>query len=251
MRVATYNIRNMVALDWNSCWFRRRSRLATAIRGIDVDVWAMQEAYKPQVRYLKERALPWWTPVGEGRNIRGGEACPIWLRDDWSFGSVTRWFGEQPEKAGSKLLGAGFPRVTTIAVIEGPHGRFGIANTHLDEKSAERRRASLEQLAGWFTDHMPGLPHLIVGDLNATLDSTPLRVMLDAGYRSALAPEDGPTSNGFGDEKHAKQIDHVLASPGVRLGDAVIRRDAGFVSDHWPVVVDVHFHGSGTEVDPP
>ena len=244
MRVATYNIRNMVALDWQSCWFRRRSSLAEVIRGIDVDVWAMQEAYKRQIRYLNEHALPGWDPVGRGRNFGGGEACPIWIRDGWSLvESVTRWFGERPEKAGSRLTGAMFPRVTTIAGIDGPDGRFAVANTHLDAKSADRRHASIVQLMGWFADHMPGLPHLIVGDLNATLDSPTAGVLLDAGYSSALAPADGPTSNGFGDDAHAKQIDHLFASPELRFGEVSVRRDAGLVSDHWPVVAEVHLRG--------
>ncbi|MGI9645615.1 MAG: endonuclease/exonuclease/phosphatase family protein [Ilumatobacteraceae bacterium] len=240
--MATFNIRNMVALDWKSCWFRRRSSLAAVIREIEADVWAMQEAYRPQVRYLNRRALPGWTVVGNGRNLGGGgEACPIWVGPDCSLvHSTTLWFGDRPEKAGSKLAGAFFPRMATIAVVDGPDGRVVVANTHLDEKSVERRRASLVQLLEWLSDHYSDMSHVVLGDLNATLDSPPAQALLDAGYASALTAEDGPTSNGFGDEDHAKQIDHVFASTDLRFGEVSIRHDAGLVSDHWPVLADLH-----------
>ncbi|MGI9645264.1 MAG: endonuclease/exonuclease/phosphatase family protein, partial [Ilumatobacteraceae bacterium] len=187
MRVATYNIRNMVALDWKSCWCRRRSSVAAVIRDIDVDAWAMQEVYKPQVRYLERHALPGWTVVGEGRNLGGGgEACPIWIGHEWSLvESVTRWFGERPQTPGSRLTGAFFPRMATIAVVDGPEGRMVLANTHLDEKSPERRHASVAQLLGWLADHIPDLPVVILGDLNATIDSSPVQALIDAGFESA------------------------------------------------------------------
>ncbi len=242
MRIATFNIRNMVALDWTSLWFRRRSSLAAAIRDIEVDLWAMQEAYRPQVRYLSRHALRGWTVVGRGRSVRsGGEACPIFLRPDHRLVHwITLWFGDRPTEAGSKLAGAGFPRMVTIAVVDAPDGRLVVANTHLDEKSSKLRRASLVQLLEWLSEHYAGLPHVVLGDLNATLDSPPAAALFEAGYASALTAEAGPTSNGYGDEQHAKQIDHVFASSDLRFGDVSIRRDVGFVSDHWPVVAEVH-----------
>ncbi len=241
MRLATYNIRNLVALDWASFWFRRRSALGRVISGIDVDVWVVQEAYRTQIRYLNRSALPGWAVVGEGRNSGGGgEACPIWARPGWAVSeSVTLWFGDAPDRPGARLADARAPRIATIAVVEGPDIQVALANTHLDEKSPARRQASVVQLVGWLADRWPELPHVIAGDLNATLDSPPARALLDAGYRPALSPDDGPTSNGFGDDAGAKQIDHVFVSAALAIDDVSIRRDAGLVSDHWPVVVNL------------
>lgn len=237
--IATYNIRNVRALDLASCWWRRRRSLDTAIARLDVDVLAMQEAYPSQRRYLARNSLRDWTMVGTGRNADGGgEGCPIAVRPGplRVVSSETRWFGSTPDVPGSRLPGAGFPRIATIAVIEQVAGaRFVVANTHLDEKVEANRTRSLEQLSSWLVDDFSGLPAIVCGDLNTLPGAPPLDALAAAGLRPLLRPEHGPTSNGFGDPEHAHQIDHVFVSPQWPDAEVRVHVDAGHASDHWPV----------------
>ena len=237
LTVGSYNIRNGVALDRASCWFRRRATLARVVRALDADVWGLQEAYGFQRGYLRRRALWGHAEFGIGRNPDGGgEGCPVYARDA-VFRVVeasTRWFGETPEIPGSRLPDAGFPRVATMATVEHRESgqRFVVANTHLDEKSPDNRRASVDQLVDWLD---PRLPTVVCGDFNSRPDEPPYRAMVAAGFSPSLGPDDGPTSNGFGDPDHAHHIDEVFVR-GLDVVRCSVRRDAGFASDHWPIL---------------
>lgn len=250
MRIATYNIRTVRALDRASCWWRRRHRLAEVIRSIDADLWGMQEAWRNQINWLRRTTLSnGWAHLGDGRGRRGGnEACPLWIRTDHLtvVDAATRWYGATPDRPGTRLAGAGFPRVATIVELArlDTGDTFVVANTHLDDRSAHRRRVSLEQLAYWLRTEHPDRPTIVMGDLNCTLDEPPIQPLLELGLRPVLSPRDGPTSNGFGREEHQRQIDHIFASPRWNLTQATIRREADHPSDHWPVIaelqLDVH-----------
>ncbi|MGI9646116.1 MAG: hypothetical protein ACR2O6_12490 [Ilumatobacteraceae bacterium] len=58
------------------------------------------------------------------------------------------------------------------------------------------------------------LPHVVLGDLNATLDSPPVQALLDDGYASTLTPEDGPTST-LDDEHHIRNMHSALRPRGM------------------------------------
>ncbi|MEZ5166586.1 MAG: hypothetical protein R2695_08845 [Acidimicrobiales bacterium] len=86
-------------------------------------MWAMQEAYPGQIRWIARHALspPDWQVTGPGRNRTGrGEAVPLWhrVREMQLMGATTRWFGPTPDVPGSRIEGAQFPRIVTIADYE-------------------------------------------------------------------------------------------------------------------------------------
>lgn len=244
MRFATYNIRSVRARDWASCWLRRRRALARRVAGIEVDVWAMQEVHASQVRWLARRALPVarWNVVARGRDADGGgEAVPIWWRTDRVeiVHTTTIWFGATPATPGTRLDGARAPRIATLAEARDPDGRdLVVVNTHLDERSARRRHASAVQLAGALASRYPGVPTVVLGDLNCTIDDPELAPLLDGGLVPALAPDAGPTANHFG-RRPGAAIDHILASEHWTVVSASVRADAGLVSDHFPVVAEL------------
>ncbi|MEZ5244855.1 MAG: endonuclease/exonuclease/phosphatase family protein [Acidimicrobiales bacterium] len=248
VRVATFNIRNGRAVDPASFWWRRRRALRDVVARIDADVWALQEVYRFQRRHLRHTVLPVdsWGSVGTGRNRNGrGEQVPIFHRRAVFADATasTRWFGPTPELPGSRVRGAPFPRIATLAdltpVGAGPAVR--VVNLHLDSDSVERRTGALAQLVEWLAPSAER-PTIVMGDFNGPMTDPGYGALADAGLRSALPADAGATSNGFGrDLDGQRQIDHVFVSAHFDVVDARIDTASGHASDHYPVVVDLAF----------
>src|SRR5690606_5828073 len=126
LRAATFNIRNGLGLDGGNAWPFRRATTARTIAALDADVVALQEVYAFQQRYL-ERRLSGYRFVGAGRTDgERGERCPILVHQDRAtvVDVRTAWFGDTPDRPGTRLPGAGFPRIATVATIRlAPEGR--------------------------------------------------------------------------------------------------------------------------------
>jgi endonuclease/exonuclease/phosphatase family metal-dependent hydrolase len=252
VRVATYNIRNVRALDWSSLWWRRRGRVEAVVGSLGADLIGMQEAYPSQIRWIRTNVLqpPEWGVAGSGRDRRGGgEAVPLWHRRDElrRVSESTRWFGPTPDEAGSRIAGARFPRIATIVEYDWVRGdtRVLVVNVHLDSADVANRTRSLEQLAGWIGPQVAAMPTIVLGDFNAPTTEPGFSALVDQRLRSALPADAGPTSNGFGKKlDRQRQIDHVFVSAHFRVVDAGILVDAGYASDHYPVVVDLSLRGN-------
>ena len=244
LRVVSFNVRNGRAFDgWHSWPFRRRST-AAVVEGLGAAVVGLQEVYACQQRYLLRR-LPRLQAVGEGRSGAGrGERCPV-LWDPAVVSVVehrTRWYGADPDRPGTRLAGARFPRVATLCRLRlevGGGQEVQLVNTHLDAADRGNRIASAEQLAAWLD---PAVPRIVLGDLNATPDSPVLAPLLDAGLRDALVDVPGGTEHRFTGATDGRRIDHVLVSDDIEVVSAWIAHGTGsgrLPSDHWPVVADL------------
>ena len=238
--VATFNIRTGIALDGRNCWFVRRRITSDLVGHLDADVIGLQEAWRFQVRYLASRHRE-FTWRGEGRNGHDrGEHCAVGVRQARFHidGHRTMWFGSRPDTPGSRIPGAGAPRVATIVhLTDRASGRLlVVVDVHLDEASAERRAISIRQLLAVLR---PDVPTVILGDLNGTEAERTLFDPLDeAGFVSAL-PADAPgTAHQFRCVTDGPRIDvvrvnrHVEAVAGEVVTQSVGQRPA---SDHWPV----------------
>ena len=171
---------------------------------------------------------------------------PLWHRRNAlrAVADRTRWFGAAPDTPGSRFEGARYPRIATVAeyMRTADDARVVVANVHLDTSSVANRSRSLEQIVEWIGPDDPGRSTVVLGDFNAEMDEAGFGVLAAAGLRSALPPDAGPTSNGFGrDLASQRQIDHVFVSADVVVDHAEIRTGAGFASDHYPVIVDLTF----------
>jgi endonuclease/exonuclease/phosphatase family metal-dependent hydrolase len=119
------------------------------------------------------------------------------------------------------------PRVALIATFETSRGPLTVAATHLsfvpgwNQVQLRRMRRAL--------DAYPD-PAVLLGDLNLSLPSA----VRSTGYH-ALA--DRPT---FPAEAPTRQLDHVLARGDRLVADSVDAPSAA-ISDHRPLVVDVHW----------
>ena len=242
MRVATFNIRNGRAMDGCNSWPFRRRVAAAAIAGLGADVVGLQEVYRFQLAYLARR-LPGISVHGDvGRSGEGGgEMCPVLVGPSVRVSDVaTRWYGNRP---GGLLPDARHPRLATICRVDVGGRPVQVVNTHLDAASVANRRRSVTELLTWLDT---GVPRLVIGDLNARPDSDVVRMLTDAGLRSAV-PDDAPgTAHDYGHRDPAPRIDHVLVSDEwtVEAG-AVVVLPGRYPSDHWPVVADVALREPG------
>jgi endonuclease/exonuclease/phosphatase family metal-dependent hydrolase len=253
LRVATFNIRNGRALDRRSWWWFRRAELARHMRRLEADVWCLQEAYPSQVDYFcrSDFGEPRWTCISQGRNANGGgEAVPVLAKASVvvPVSNITRWFGPEPDKAGSRSPGATHPRIATIArytqVASGLP--LVVVNLHLDSASADRRRSSLEQLTEWVGADVADEPMIVLGDFNGSLDESGFGTLRALGLQSVLDEDAGPTSNGFGHGlADQKQIDHIFVSQHFVVTSAKVDRSTGHASDHYPVVADLSISFAG------
>jgi endonuclease/exonuclease/phosphatase family metal-dependent hydrolase len=153
----------------------------------------------------------------------------------------TRWFGETPDRPGTRLPGASFPRIATTVVAElldGAALRF--TSTHLDERSEERRRLSATQLLEWVAEH--GGAHVLAGDFNAPPTSPLFAAFAAAGFRHAVAASAGGTVHHFTGRRDGRRLDHILVSREFEVvGAEVVYGEPGerLASDHWPVVAEL------------
>lgn len=227
--VASFNLRNGLAFDGFNSWPFRRRATAEVVRSLGAGVLGLQEAYRFQLRSLEKR-VPGYTVVGDGRNGGSrGERTPVLVHGRVES-AVTRWFDVQ---------GGHFPRIATTARVTIGATELSFTSTHLDEVSPERRRASVEQLAGWLAAE-PG-PHVVVGDFNATLDDPMFGAFAAIGLRSALPHGAGATTNHFG-RGEGRQIDHIFVPSDAPVLDASVvqlRPRGRYASDHWPVTARV------------
>jgi endonuclease/exonuclease/phosphatase family metal-dependent hydrolase len=219
------------------------------LRETRADLLGLQEVLGFQQRFLLDR-LTGYRAVGRYRGRFTGERSPILFRSArlqllWS---TTRWLSPQPEVAGSRGFGAILPRIATLAHFRDltTGAVFGLANTHLDSRSAAARSESAHLLLTWLG---PELPWLLTGDMNETTDREGMRAFVQAGFVDPLhhLGTSGPgagTFHGYSNTSAGVRIDHVLLRGPWRVRRAFIAARPGrLASDHWPVFVQAALVG--------
>lgn len=252
--VMTYNIRLDLASDGDNSWSHRKDLVAQLIRHEAPDIFGTQEVLLNQRRDL-EQALPGYTFVGVGRDdgAEAGEASPLaWRSERYeALASDTFWLSETPSRPG-KGWDAAYPRIATWAILKDRRSgvELRVLNTHFDHVGQVARRNAARQILDW-VENGPGagLPTVVFGDFNSTVDSEPYRILSAGGLidsRDATrAPPYGPrgTFNGWRIDSDADSpIDHIFVSSAVVVSRyAVITQHWGgrLPSDHYPVMAEL------------
>jgi endonuclease/exonuclease/phosphatase family metal-dependent hydrolase len=254
VRVMSFNIRYDAAVDApDNTWALRRHAAVQVVRDRSPDVVGVQEALAHQVGSLHED-LPGYECVGRGRTRGGaGELVPLLIRrrrfavEQWRV----FWLSDDPDAEGSIGWDADAPRICTWAVLRDRTTRrpFFAANTHLDRRGRHAREKSAELLILRMSP-FAGLPAVVTGDLNATEDEPPFRVLAGAMLRDSyrdVHEGHAPTIHHYGVRLGGK-IDDVLCDPNWRVLSAEIVRDRPFgrwPSDHYPVYADLELAEDG------
>lgn len=249
--------------------------LADRIAALDVDVLCAQEvenieALEDFVRHfgLRDAGFKHLSLI-EGNDNRFIDVAVI---SKLPFGAVTSWRHHvHPDELSSPV----FSRDLLQAEILGPNRdvMLTVYVNHLKSKLArndaertrgdERRQLQAESVIDIIDNNPPRSPYLVVGDMNDTPDSQPLRAFDDAGLTNALAtareiggpyPSDDPTPPPDGkpwthryraDGTTTYELyDQIWASPDLadRIADAWIHRRTlrgGNASDHDPAAIEL------------
>ncbi|MFF0265320.1 endonuclease/exonuclease/phosphatase family protein [Kribbella sp. NPDC004536] len=240
IRVASFNIRNSSAPDGDNAWPVRRKATVAAIEQLDADVVGLQEVLPDQLEYLRWR-FGKYEIVGAGRDdgMSAGEHSPVLVRPgDWRIERYeTRWLSDDPGTPGSIGWDADLTRIATLAWLRHRNGTtIGVVNTHYDHAGEVAQLQSSRLIARWISG---SLPWIVLGDLNATPDSPPVKTLVDAGLRLAVPLSEGGSWHDFTGAVDGDRIDHLLVTPEWTVTDASVshhRPEGHLPSDHWPIV---------------
>jgi endonuclease/exonuclease/phosphatase family metal-dependent hydrolase len=146
----------------------------------------------------------------------------------------------EPAGGGHRLAGIRYadappsvrePRCLLLAEIDG----LTVGSTHFSHIGSGERRLQAEATLAAFADASPAL---LLGDLNAPIETqelAPLATWTDGFAAAAGDPARISTDDGA-------RIDHVLARGGA-VSDCRVLREAGELSDHYPVVAEIELRG--------
>jgi endonuclease/exonuclease/phosphatase family metal-dependent hydrolase len=151
-------------LTWNVLGREQRhlDRVAAHIRSVDPDVVALQEVQPGQARSLARQLG--WRHVWRRKHFPYG---PMWWRAE-GLALLSPWPISAPRRHSLTPDESIFTyrhRIALSALIEGPHGRLTVVNTHLSSDSATERMQQAARLASIAARTAP--PQLVLcGDLN-------------------------------------------------------------------------------------
>lgn len=245
LQVVTFNVRFGTAPDHQHAWPHRREFVQDVVARLAPHVLGLQEALGFQLEAIAE-SLPGHRVLGEDR--RGGTAdeYSALLVDETRLEIVEHgqfWLSERPDAVASMGWDAALPRICTWAVLRDRQSdaRFQVLNTHFDHRGSKARHESALLMVARAAQR--DLPTVLMGDLNAGVESAPLRALRAAGYADtrALRHPDAPpvgTFTNFTKIVGTQRIDHILVrGPWVTTEAEIVQwqRDGRFPSDHLPV----------------
>ena len=255
LRIMSFNVRTSGASnDGVNIWPNRKELCLSTIRAFAPDLLGTQEVMADQHAALA--SLPDMQIVGVPREdgISKGEWSALLFRASRFelLASGTFWLSETPEVAGSKSWDTSLTRICTWARLrERSTGREILcANTHFDHRGTIARENSAKLLVARLPQLSPGLPIILIGDLNST-DTTPAyQILTKAGTSPApftdsyreIHPQPSPdeaTFHAFTGKTAGSRIDFILHTAQLQAADAQILRtpakDGVYPSDHYPI----------------
>lgn len=226
LKVASYNIRKCVGLDWR----RDPARVAAVLAEIGADIVALQEADRrlgarrgamPEA-LLRPGGLRFASPPGAGVS-HGWHGNAILVSDRVAVKRVDRL-----------ALPCLEPRGALIAEleVEGRALRFVCAHLGLRRQSRDgQARAILDALEA----RADGADELVLGDLNEWRDRRGCIEILSHRLRPA------PTRASFHTARPVARLDRIFASSGLRYRRCGVHRSAlsREASDHLPIWAEI------------
>ena len=252
--VMSFNIRLDHAGDSLNNWKFRKDNAAQMIAYYAPDIVGTQEVIKNQLDDLKSR-LPQYTALGVGRadGKEQGEYCSLFYKSDRFELIKNGDFGlsETPDSIGLKGWDAACERIVTWAILKDKASGKHLAafNTHFDHVGEVARRESAKLILDKIKVIANGLPVVITGDFNGTIDSEPITILTEGGMLNTHAKAKivyGPawSFHDFGriPVEARPLIDFIFVSGPITVGKCRVigdKPDNGYLSDHAPILTSL------------
>lgn len=252
--VGSFNIRNDNAGDVGNRWAQRAQVAANLMKFHEYDVFGVQEAFKNQVEDL-EKYLPEFGQYGAGRDDGkdAGEHSTVFYRKD-KFKLLDKgdfWLSETPDKPGKGWDAKCCNRICSWVKLQdvATGKRFYYFNAHFDHEGKIARVESAKLVLKKISEIAKNDPAIFTGDLNGGHDSEWYQTLASSGlltdtFKQVKEPYlNNASFNGWGKNLEGDEvIDHVFvtrAFTAKRWGLLTDTYHGKFVSDHFPVLVDV------------
>lgn len=260
--VATFNLRRDCYSDGKRRWKHRIDAVISIIRSIGADVIGVQEL-TPKMKKDIESLLPEYLFVGRPRcaGLFSEHNDILVRREKFSVVSEeTFWLSDKPDKFGSRLFGVLYPRICTcVNLKDADGGCVNVLNTHYDHRSSRSRVFSSCLIKDTLDRTETVTPTVVMGDLNSSPDSNPLKVLFSRG-RTMLRDAVLEGMEKLGDKienkyftfhlfkgKSAKRgsvLDYILVSPEIGVENAFPAEESVngvFPSDHFPLIAELTY----------
>jgi endonuclease/exonuclease/phosphatase family metal-dependent hydrolase len=250
----TFNLRNDNPGDVGNLWSQRKQVAANLLRFHQFDVFGTQEGKKNQIDDLSA-ALPEYAQHGLGRDDGkdGGEHSSVFYRKD-KFKLLAKgdfWLSETPDKPGLGWDATCCNRICSWVYLQDVKTgkKFYFFNAHFDHQGKIARVESSKLILKKIKEIAGNQPAVFTGDLNGTHDSEWYLSLKNSGYLADTYTQvkypyvNNSSFNSWGKQLDTNDIiDHVFVTKhftAQRWGILTDTYRGKFVSDHFPVLVDV------------
>ncbi|CEM60765.1 hypothetical protein DWQ65_07530 [Treponema phagedenis] len=252
MKIVTFNIRYDNPDDGKNAFIHRKSNIIEAINAHKPDIIGFQEVLPHVSAWLKEQ-FPEYYFIGHGRSENFSDEHIVlgYKKMDYQLHHFrTFWLSPTPQVPGSRYTEQSIcPRICIHAIFETDrHRLFSVYNTHLDHEGVDARVKALQQIMQDIDSFSkPTLPTVLMGDFNAKPTDEELHVLKEFKIKendknlqlNDLTKDIQGSFHDFGNCTPEK-IDYIFATPEFLLQNySVWENKAGFLSDHYPLEVEV------------
>ncbi|MCA9141455.1 MAG: endonuclease/exonuclease/phosphatase family protein [Planctomycetaceae bacterium] len=129
-----------------------------------------------------------------------------------------------------------YPRAAIAVTVRGPDDRpLRFISTHFQHNVPADRVAEAQAINSLFADNETSIPTILAGDMNATPDSEPIRILLEQWTNAS----DDPPAPSAPSINPRSRIDYIFYrnAPQFRVTAAIVI-DEAMASDHRPVQAD-------------
>lgn len=255
LKVMSYNIRLSLESDNENSWENRKTEALQLMDHYHPDLFGVQEAVPQQMSDIKN-GLRHYDYVGVGRDDgkNKGEYSALFYDTErlQVLESGTFWLSETPDIP-SKGWDAAYNRVCTYALLKMKKDgkKFWAFNVHFDHVgNAARVKSAQLILEKIQTFNTKNLPVILMGDLNLTADTEPIKIIsksLSNTYYHSLKKPYGPTGTFTAfdiDKIPTERIDYIFVKDFVTETFRTIndrRENLLYPSDHFPILVTLKF----------
>lgn len=249
LKIISFNIRlSANKVDGRNAWKYRKDATLEMIQKETPSAFGLQEAMLDQIKYIND-AFPQYDYVGVGRDDgkKSGEFMAIfYLKDKFALlDSGTYWLSETPNVVSRGWDAQCNRTLTWVKLKEISTGKvFYYYNTHLDHIGEKAREESVKLIVDIIKKNVPeGMPVILGGDLNSSIDSPIFNPLLDMNMKSvrenAPVTDHKGTFNAFGTAPSNIILDHIFIRDiePISYRTLVENYGAPYISDHYPIEV--------------